>query len=699
MIVGSSDRQEWPYRDPSWAFLGWTFLLQLAALAIAPTLAAGEPALNVIWPVTGTLAASLLQVRREEWRWVVVPAILAPLLFSLLGANRWSETGPSSLWRQQLTPLGTLIQIVEAVVIALWMEQVVPERRLARLQDALWFIAGLLAAAALASFARLMWIPGVVEGPLGFAAGQRWFLADVLGHALAIPLILGLLSGRYSIWRLPHVRRLLLEAALIALSIAAFTLFVLNRARPDDFFVFRFPHWLYAFFLWSAIRLPLPLVCAHFVVAIAAAMPALEVGEGPFGSVAATDNMVVFQFQAFFVLCLLGMLIAKAVLTQSEEANERVQRHLDRLELILQDVNVAWWEWNFITNETRYSSRWYAQLGYQPEELQEEYHVWESRLHPADRPVALEYNARYVRNPQPIYELEFRLRHRDGSYRWILSRGKLYPDEEGEPAWIRGIHMDITERVQSDQRLREREAQLAHVSRLTTMGELVAGLAHELNQPLFAINNFAHASASMLDAPDEPNRSQLRTWIGMIQQAVTQASAIIKRVRNYVRQGTAERKPTNINEVVRAAFELIAFQARQHQVSVQWQLAPDLPTLQGDPVQLEQVFVNLLRNACEAVATARASGGLVVVQTRLEDNDIVVIVDDNGPGIPPEKRDEIFTAFKTTKAEGVGLGLPISRTLTEAHGGSLSADSSPQGGARFLVRLPLDGPPQDNAAA
>lgn len=687
MIVRPSDH-DWHYREPDWSFLLCTFLLQLAALLMAPLLTAGSSTrLNVVWPVTATLVAALLQVRREEWRWVAVPAILAPLLLSLLGANRWVEGG--DLWRQQLTPLGTSIQIVEAVVLALWFEQFVPDRRLAHLQDALWFIAGLLGCSALAAFARLLWIPEIDNGPLGFAAGQRWFLADVLGHALAIPLVLGLSRSTTAIWRLPHIRRLLWEATAIAVGIAVYTLLVLNRARPDDFFVLRFPHWLYPFFLWSAIRLPLPLVSLHFAVAIAAALPALAVGEGAFGSVATTDNMAVFRFQAFFVLCLLGTLIAKAVLAQSEEANNRVQRHLDRLELILQDVNVAWWEWNFITNETRYSSRWYAQLGYQPDELSNEYNVWEERLHPADRPVALDYNTRYIQNPEPQYELEFRLRHRDGSYRWILSRGKLYHDEEGEPAWVRGIHIDITERVQSDARLREREAQLAHVSRLTTMGELVAGLAHELNQPLFAINNFAHASASMLDTSHELDRSQLRQWIGMIQQAVGQASSIIKRVRNYVRQGTVERRPTNLNDVVRAAFELIAFQARQNQVTVKWRLDPALPPLLGDPVQLEQIFVNLLRNACEAAAAAKPAEGRITVETRLDDENVIVTVDDNGAGIPPEERDEIFTPFKTSKAEGIGLGLPISRTLTEAHGGSLSVDTSPQGGARFIVRLPL----------
>jgi signal transduction histidine kinase len=116
-----------------------------------------------------------------------------------------------------------------------------------------------------------------------------------------------------------------------------------------------------------------------------------------------------------------------------------------------------------------------------------------------------------------------------------------------------------------------------------------------------------------------------------------------------------------------------------------------LPPLLGDPVQLEQIFVNLLRNACEAVVRPKAAVGAVLVATRLEGDSIVVTVDDNGPGIPPEKRDEIFAAFKTSKQEGLGLGLPISRTLTEAHGGSLSVETSPLGGARFIVQLPLKG--------
>jgi C4-dicarboxylate-specific signal transduction histidine kinase len=272
----------------------------------------------------------------------------------------------------------------------------------------------------------------------------------------------------------------------------------------------------------------------------------------------------------------------------------------------------------------------------------------------------------------------------------MLARGKLYSDASGEAVWVRGVHIDITERVKSDERLHEREAQLAHVSRLTTMGELVAGLAHEINQPLYAINNFANAVETALTSPSEPNREQTIGWVRMIKDADKQASGIIKRVRNYVRQSEYERTPTDVNAILRAAFELIAFQARQAAVSAQWKLAPDLPQIEADRVQLEQVFVNLMRNACEAVSRPENTDRKLIIESRQSGDGIMVTFDDNGPGVPPEERDAIFAAFKSSKEEGLGLGLAISRTITEAHGGSLTVEDSPQGGARFVVRLPLN---------
>jgi len=279
-------------------------------------------------------------------------------------------------------------------------------------------------------------------------------------------------------------------------------------------------------------------------------------------------------------------------------------------------------------------------------------------------------------------------RRKDGSRISIeISSSPIFDGEH--LVGIQGIIRDVTERNAAEEKLRRMEAQLAHVGRLSTMGELVAGIAHEVSQPLYSVLNFAKASRNVLAGDDEPNLDDLRDWSEQIAGAASRAGQIIARLRSFVRRIELQRSPADISEVVRESVELVAFETRRHRAAVQLELDNTLPPVQVDRVQIQQVLVNLLRNACEALDQIPAEIRRVIVRTARAGESVEVSVSDNGPGLPPKEDLNPFDAFVTSKPGGLGIGLAISRTIIEAHGSDLRADPAPEGGATFHFSLPI----------
>ncbi len=352
------------------------------------------------------------------------------------------------------------------------------------------------------------------------------------------------------------------------------------------------------------------------------------------------------------------------------------------------------WDWNADTGEVFFSRRWKDMLGFTDHEIGSDQDEWESRVHPHDRQRCLNDLQRHLAGITPHYENEYRMQCRDGSWKWFLDRGKVISrSPSNQPLRVIGTHTDITERKLAEQEIRQHRDMLAHVTRISTMGELVAGIAHEVNQPLHAIANFATAAAIALrDAESAaPGNSdlvdELKEWNQGIRDASLRASQIIKRLREFSRKGTRERVAVDINEIVTASIELVAFEARDCEISVETDLASDLPLALADRIQCEQVMVNLLHNACEALANSELPRN-ILVHTRRCDGMIELQVADNGPGIPPEEHPRLFEPFYTTKSTGMGLGLAISRTIIEDHDGRLWASDNHHLGTTFHFTLP-----------
>jgi len=246
---------------------------------------------------------------------------------------------------------------------------------------------------------------------------------------------------------------------------------------------------------------------------------------------------------------------------------------------------------------------------------------------------------------------------------------------------------DITERKRAEEALRQAQTDLAHASRLTTMGEFTASLAHEVKQPIAAIVTDANTCVRWITR-DEPDLKEAREAASRIVNDAKRASEIINRVRLLFKKGTPQRELVDVNEVAREMIVLLGDEPSRHFISIRTELAPELPRFMADRVQLQQVLMNLMLNGIEAMKDVDGNRSLTIKSQQAEDAHVLISVSDTGVGLPAQFADQIFNAFFTTKGQGTGMGLSISRSIVEAHGGRLWADNNSPRGASFYVNLP-----------
>jgi two-component system sensor kinase FixL len=277
----------------------------------------------------------------------------------------------------------------------------------------------------------------------------------------------------------------------------------------------------------------------------------------------------------------------------------------------------------------------------------------------------------------------------DGKSRWLAMNARPICDPLGVPSAAIATVTDITHLKQTAERLRAQEQQLAHVSRVSTMGEFVAGIAHEINQPLHAIANFANAcERSLCDADGDTRQvDNALAWTRHISNSVQQAGGVIRRLRDYFRRDTAHREAVSLAATIRESLDLTQFLAKQHGVSIDLDLADGNELLTIDRVQIQQVMVNLLRNAIEAVASMPLPQRRVWVRTARHRHEIEVVVADAGAGVPAERIARLFEPFFTTKSDGMGMGLAISKTIVEGHGGEIWYQPRSGAGGEFHFTL------------
>jgi two-component system sensor kinase FixL len=248
-----------------------------------------------------------------------------------------------------------------------------------------------------------------------------------------------------------------------------------------------------------------------------------------------------------------------------------------------------------------------------------------------------------------------------------------------------GFIRDLTERQETEARLQDLQSELVHVSRLTALGEMASALAHELNQPLAAIANYLQGSGDLLEREPVPI-DKVRGALGKASDQALRAGEIIRRLRDFVARGETERSVESLSKLIEEASALALVGAKEHGVSVRYAMDPSVDLVLADRVQIQQVVLNLIRNAIDAMEESPTRR--IAISTRAAPGDHVEIeVADTGPGISPEVASQLFQPFVTTKRSGMGVGLSISRTIVEAHGGRLWAESNQDGGATFRFTL------------
>jgi two-component system, LuxR family, sensor kinase FixL len=275
-------------------------------------------------------------------------------------------------------------------------------------------------------------------------------------------------------------------------------------------------------------------------------------------------------------------------------------------------------------------------------------------------------------------------RRKDGStFPMELSVGEV--NQDGRRLFT-GFVRDLTERQQTDRRLQELQEGLLHVSRLRSMGQMAAALAHELNQPLTATTNYVRAALRLLDAA-EPNLPRVRQAMNLAAQQTVRSGEIIRRLRAFVARGEVTRRPESVAKLIEEASALALVGAKEHGIKVLIRIEAHLPKAEVDRVQIQQVLLNLIRNAVESMEGCDIRE--LTVGTVAQDGAVLVSIADTGGGIPPEIEAKLFQPFVTTKPEGMGIGLSICRTIVEAHGGRLWVQPNAGTGSVFNFTLPV----------
>ncbi len=294
-----------------------------------------------------------------------------------------------------------------------------------------------------------------------------------------------------------------------------------------------------------------------------------------------------------------------------------------------------------------------------------------------------------IRTGRPIVDQELCLRDSQGRPRWTLNTKVPWRDHDGNIIGIVGLNHEITERKLAEERTKQHQEMMAHVARVSMAGEMAGGLAHELNQPLSAIVNYAHGCVRRLKS-DPRGVPEIIAAIEQIIAQAERAAQIIRWLRDYVRRQKTRRSAVDLNQAVSEAIALVEHEARQRDILIHSKLAPGQLTVFGDLIQIEQVILNLVRNSFEAMHASAPDRRVLTIETGVNhDGRAEISVSDTGCGLESENLERLFDPFFTTKPGGMGLGLPISRSIIEEHGGRLGARPRPEGGAIFVVEFPV----------
>ena len=375
--------------------------------------------------------------------------------------------------------------------------------------------------------------------------------------------------------------------------------------------------------------------------------------------------------------------------TELMTKDEALRQSEERMRLAAAAVNLGIWEWDLSKDEIWATNARRGLLG-SPAPGKVALEDFICRLDPDDRDRVRQTIADAIQSGED-FDSEYRLILPDGIVRWMSTRGSVHFDDAGKPARLLGISIDITARKQAELDAQRDRAELSHLSRVALMGEMSASIAHELNQPLAGILSNASAGQRFIDKGDVDLR-EIRELLSDIIADGRRASDVMLGICGMVKKEQVTRHSVDLNEVVMGAVRMLSPDAVLRSCQVETSLDASLRDIEGDPVQLQQVLLNLVINAFDAMRETPVPRRKVVIATQSNgDGGVCTSVRDHGVGISEEMRDRVFDPFFTTKNEGLGMGLAIVRSIVESHGGTITIENADGGGARFGFVLPANG--------
>ncbi len=628
---------------------------------------------SVLWPPNAILLAALLLTPVRVW-WVILLAAFP----AHLAAQLQSNVPPTMIFCWFIS--NSLEALIGAGCVRYLIDRPVRFDRLGNVGIFVFFAAFL--APFLSSFVDAAFVALNQWGQDSY--WQVWrvrFTSNVLAALTLVPLIVTWSAD--GIGWLGKIRRArFVEAALLLVGLLSVNTIVFYKLGPTaDSALLCLP---LPFLIWAAVRFgsrgASAAICTFTFLAIWSAGH----GYGPFSTRSAEENAL--SIQMFLIVMSVPLLLLAAVIEERSKGATTLREREERISLAAESANLAFWSINFERKESWMSDKGRAIFNFGPDEpLSRE--LFLSRVHPEDRNTVDEAIER-ARPESQTFEIEYRLLRPDGDIRWLISRGRYGHDDRGGVSELIGVAIDITAQVKADLELRLQREEMARMSRVSSMGELTASLAHELNQPLTAIASNVAAGRRFL-AQRSPDLAMFKELLDDVAADARRAGDIIHGIHHFVRKSEGVRRAVNLNEIIREVLRLLHSDLLGRGTAIETQLAPSLPSVDANAVQLQQVLLNLLMNSLEAMQATPAAKRRVVISTTCEANSSVTVgVRDYGSGLPKEDLDKVFTHFYSTKPNGMGMGLTVVRSIIEAHGGKLRAENVDVG-ARFFFTLPV----------
>jgi len=674
-----------------------TLRVARVGLAIALTVAASvsltaaffsSPALTSLFLPSAVVLLALLATRTRAWWGVIASAFIGFWLASTVAS------APADAWGGSLAT-GIATPLIAAAATRRWLR---PASEL----DSLTWIGSFIVVALLAPVATEgagTWLVGDAvpqvlatpdPGDTRADAATTWLII-VLANALALLTVVpACLAGWNAFRKLsvvpgPTVRGpRIVEGIALAAACALAGALMLRRAGPlgHPDVVFLVAPAIVT--LWGALRFGLGGAAGTLSVVMAVAMHDVVTRHAAGAGFGAND---VAAFQLSMAAMAVPILLLAAATADRRQTRRRFSEEEDRSAVAARAGGVYLASVDETTGALNLDRTLGQSLGLSPTEIDQP-NWWWCHVHADDvRAVRAFWATRHA--DEQRQHLDFRMLAVDGSVRWFRIRANAARDGSGRDAPVVGALTDITQLKHAELVAAERNRELAHVARTAIVGELAAALTHEVRQPLTAILINSQTAMRILDArPHDPEA--VREILQQLAADGRRAGDVIQRVRGFARKAEPERGPVDVNDVVREAAQLVRHDTIRRRVEIRFALTPEPLVVIGDRVQLQQVVLNLLLNALDALAELPPNAERrISIETTRALRTALVTVGDTGPGIPRERQAAIFEPFVTTKRTGLGMGLAISRIIAAAHGGTIHVESEPGAGAAFVVTVPL----------